>query len=83
VIDALMAAYCPVIAATNAPTYEKFGVLRRFASEVEVVSQDLVKAAAILPAPPSLPVPGSLASELAAKFASSNPRFLQQTSPTR
>jgi hypothetical protein len=35
VVDALMAAYCPVVAAGCAPTYHKFAEMRRFAREVE------------------------------------------------
>jgi hypothetical protein len=35
VVDALMAAYCPVIAASSAPTYQKVAELRRFAMQAE------------------------------------------------
>jgi mono/diheme cytochrome c family protein len=35
VVDALMAAYCPVVAASGAPTYHKFAELRRFARDTE------------------------------------------------
>jgi mono/diheme cytochrome c family protein len=31
VVDALMAAYCPAVAASSSPTYQKFAELRRFA----------------------------------------------------
>jgi hypothetical protein len=39
-----------------------------------LVLQDLVKAAAALLGRPTLPVPGNMASDLAVKFASSNPK---------
>ena len=121
VVDALMAAYCPRVAASSAPTYEKFAAMRQFARDAEaavatparteagpeldvvwavpvghtliyrqprpfagklacpsdngkLVPQDLVKAAASLLGRPSLPVPGNSASDLAVKFASSNPK---------
>jgi len=35
VVDALMAAYCPAIAASNAPTYQKVAELRSFAMQAE------------------------------------------------
>jgi mono/diheme cytochrome c family protein len=35
VVDALMAAYCPAIAASNAPTYQKVAELRRLAMQAE------------------------------------------------
>jgi mono/diheme cytochrome c family protein len=35
VVNGLMAAYCPVIAASAAPTYRKFAEMRRFAREAE------------------------------------------------
>jgi len=35
VVDALMAAYCPAIAASSAPTYQKVAELRRFAMQAE------------------------------------------------
>jgi mono/diheme cytochrome c family protein len=35
VVDALMAAYCPTVAASSAPTYQKFAEMRRFAREAE------------------------------------------------
>ena len=121
VVDALMAAYWPRVAASSAPTYEKFAAMRQFARDAEaavatparteagpeldvvwavpvghtliyrqprpfagklacpsdngkLVPQDLVKAAASLLGRPSLPVPGNSASDLAVKFASSNPK---------
>jgi mono/diheme cytochrome c family protein len=121
VVDALMAAYCPTVAASSAPTYQKFAVMRQFARDAEaavatpartetgaeldviwavpvghtlvyreprpfagklvcpsdngkLVPQDLVKAAAALLGRPTLPVPGNTASDLAVKFASSNPK---------
>jgi mono/diheme cytochrome c family protein len=36
VVDALMAAYCPTVAASSAPTYQKFAEMRHFAREAEV-----------------------------------------------
>jgi cytochrome c553 len=35
VVDALMAAYCPVVAASAAPSYQKSAEMRRFAREAE------------------------------------------------
>lgn len=35
IVDALMAAYCPAVAANSAPTYQKFAEMRRFAREAE------------------------------------------------
>jgi mono/diheme cytochrome c family protein len=35
VVDALMAAYCPIVASSSAPTYEKFAQMQRFAMEAE------------------------------------------------
>ena len=35
VVDALMAAYCPAVAASTAPTYQKLAELRRFAMQAE------------------------------------------------
>ena len=35
VVDALMAAYCPAVASSSAPTYEKFARMRLFARDAE------------------------------------------------
>jgi hypothetical protein len=35
IVDALMAAYCPVVAASDAPTYQKIAELRRFGMQAE------------------------------------------------
>jgi mono/diheme cytochrome c family protein len=46
-VDGLVAAYCPLVAASAAPTYQKFAELRRFAAEAE----------AHLLAPPAAQIP--------------------------
>jgi hypothetical protein len=48
VVDALMAAYCPVVAAGTAPTYQKVAEMRRFAREAEA---DVAAEARVAPFP--------------------------------
>jgi mono/diheme cytochrome c family protein len=49
VTDALVAAYCPTIAAGGAPTYEKYAELRRFAMEADADARAQLAGVAAFP----------------------------------